>query len=228
MQSNHNGHRKRMKERFRQTGFVGFEPHNILELLLFYSIPQRDTNELAHALMSRFGSISGVLDASYKDLIKVPGISENTATLITMIPQLANVYLNDRNDPGLILDSVEKLGLFLLKKYVGATNERIYLLCLDNKFKLLNCILMGEGSVTKVGLNPRRILEHAIQCSATSIVLAHNHPQGLALPSDADVFMTQKLKQMADIMEITLFDHIIVAEDDFVSLAQSGVFTGGF
>ena len=93
--------------------------------------------------MNRFGSLSGVFDASYEDLVKVKGISANTATLVKMIPQLANAYLNDRNDPGLILDSVE--GERLLSKYIGVTNERIYLLCLDNKRKLLNCTLMGEG-----------------------------------------------------------------------------------
>ena len=161
MDHNHYGHRQRLKDRFLQTGFAGFDPHNILELLLFYSIPQKDTNDLAHELMNRFGSLSGVFDASYEDLVKVKGISANTATLIKMIPQLANAYLNDRNDPGLILDSVEKAGAFLLSKYIGVTNERIYLLCLDNKRKLLNCTLMGEGSLNKVGIHPRRILEQA-------------------------------------------------------------------
>ncbi|MDD3192372.1 MAG: DNA repair protein RadC [Oscillospiraceae bacterium] len=223
MEHNHYGHRQRLRDRFRQTGFVGFDAHGILELLLFYSIPQKDTNELAHELVNRFGSLSGVFDASYEDLLKVKGISDNTATLIKMVPQLAGAYLGDRNDPGLILDSVEKIGAFLLSKYVGVTNEQIYLLCLDNKLKLLNCTLMGEGSLNKVNFHPRRILEQAIQCSASSIVLSHNHPHGTALPSDADILMTRQLYDMAQVLEITLRDHIIVAGDDFISLAQSGI-----
>lgn len=166
-----------------------------------------------------------MFDASYEDLVKVKGISANTATLLKMIPQLANAYLNDRNDPGIILDSAEKAGAFLMSKYVGATNERIYLLCLDNKLKLLNCVLMGEGSLNKVGFHPRRILEQALQCSASAIILSHNHPHGTALPSDADILMTRQLYDMAQVLEITLRDHIIVAGDDFVSLAQSGILT---
>ncbi len=223
MEHQHYGHRRRMRERFHKTGFVGFDAHAILEFLLFYSIPQRDTNELAHELIRRFGSLSGVLDASYEDLLKVPGISDNSATLIKMIPLLANAYLDDRNAPGQILDTTEKIGNFLLSKYIGSTNEQIYLLCLDNKRKLLNCIQMGEGSLTKVGFQPRRILEKAIQCGASAIVLSHNHPHGTALPSDADILVTRQLYEMAKVLEIVLCDHIIVAGDDFVSLAQSGL-----
>ncbi len=223
MKHNHQGHRKRLKERFRQTGFAGFEKHEMLELLLFYSIPQKDTNDLAHDLIEQFGSLSGVFDASYENLLKVNGISDNSATLIKMIPQLANAYLNDRNDPGMILDSVEKAGDFLLSKYVGATNERVYLLCLDNKLKLLNCALVGEGSLNRVNFHPRQILQKALQCSASTIILGHNHPYGTALPSDADILMTRQLYEMAQVLDITLRDHIIVAGDDFVSLAQSGI-----
>ncbi len=223
MKHNHQGHRKRLKERFRQTGFAGFEKHEMLELLLFYSIPQKDTNDLAHDLIEQFGSLSGVFDASYENLLKVNGISDNSATLIKMIPQLANAYLNDRNDPGMILDSVEKAGAFLLSKYVGATNERVYLLCLDNKLKLLNCALVGEGSLNRVNFHPRQIIQKALQCSASTIILGHNHPYGTALPSDADILMTRQLYEMAQVLDITLRDHIIVAGDDFVSLAQSGI-----
>lgn len=222
MEHNHQGHRRRLKERFRQTGFEGFEKHEMLELLLFYGIPQKDTNSLAHSLLEQFGSLSGVFNASYEDLLKVQGISENSATLIKLIPQLAGAYLGDRNDPGLILDSVEKAGVFLLSKYIGVTNERVYLLCLDNKCKLLNCTLAGEGSLSRVNFQPRQILQQALQCSASSIILGHNHPYGTALPSDADVLMTRQLFEMAQVLEITLRDHIIVAGDDFVSLAQSG------
>lgn len=223
MKHNHQGHRKRLKERFRQTGFAGFEKYEMLELLLFYSIPQKDTNDLAHDLIEQFGSLSGVFDASYENLLKVNGISDNSATLIKMIPQLANAYLNDRNDPGMILDSVEKAGAFLLSKYVGATNERVYLLCLDNKLKLLNCALVGEGSLNRVNFHPRQIIQKALQCSASTIILGHNHPYGTALPSDADILMTRQLYEMAQVLDITLRDHIIVAGDDFVSLAQSGI-----
>ena len=176
--------------------------------------------------MTRFGSLSAVFDASYEDLLQVKGISENSATLIKMIPQLANAYLNDRNATGTVMDSVEKVGAFLLNKYVGVTNERIYLLCLDSKLKLINCTVMGEGSLNKVNFSPRRIIEKAIQSSASSIVLAHNHPNGTALPSDADILMTRQLYEMARIMEIDLQDHIIVAGDDFVSLAQTGILSG--
>ncbi|MDD2956497.1 MAG: DNA repair protein RadC [Oscillospiraceae bacterium] len=215
-----------MKNRFLETGLRGFEKHNMLELLLYYSIPRKDTNEIAHELLDTFGSLSGVFDAPIEELMKVKNISQNSAVLIKLIPALGAAYMDDRNSVGIVLNSAERIGAFLVPKFIGKTREQLYLLCLDNKNKLLSCTLIGEGEINKVPMQARKIAEHAFKVSAASVVLAHNHPQGFALPSDQDIFATSAVRKILKPLDIVLLDHIIVAGDDFVSLAQSGLFEG--
>ena len=203
LEKSHEGHRARMKNRFLETGLKGFEKHNILELLLFYSIPRRDTNEIAHELLDTFGSLSGVFDAPVEELTKVKNITLNSAILIKMIPALS--------------------AAFLLPKFVGKTREHFLLLCLDNKNKLLSCTLLGEGELNKVQIQARKIAEYAFKVSASSVVLAHNHPQGFAFPSDQDIYATKSIQKILRPLDITLLDHIIVAGGDFVSLFESGL-----
>lgn len=223
MEKAHDGHRARMKNRFLETGFTGFEKHNILELLLFYSIPRKDTNETAHELLDAFGSISGVFDAPLEELLKIKNITLSSAVLLKMIPALGAVYLDDRNSVGTILNSTEKIGSFLLPKFVGKTKEHFLLLCLDHKNKLLSCTSLGEGELNKVQVKARKIAEYAFKVSASSVVLAHNHPQGFAFPSDQDIYATQSIQRILRPLDIALLDHIIVAGGDFVSLYESGL-----
>ena len=141
----HTNHRERLKKRFLTEGLDHFEPHNVLELLLFYAIPQKDTNELAHALIERFGSLSEVFDASFEELITVPGIKEHSATLIKMIPSLARQYMVDKNGNTERLMTVEKLGEYFVNKYIGVNVETVYLLLLDNKYEVIECILVHDA-----------------------------------------------------------------------------------
>lgn len=220
----HEGHRQRLKERFLQEGLGAFQPHNALELLLFYALPQRDTNVLAIRLIQQFGSLSGVMDASFEDLIHVPGVGEHTAILIKLIPQMGKLYLNDKLDDGHIIVDADTAGEYLLPKFFGVTEEEVYLVCLDSKGKVLSCSLICEGTVNATQITVRLIVEQAVRVRAVSVVLAHNHPQGFALPSNDDIRSTLKIKDALDSIGIRLLDHIIVAQDDFVSLADSGVF----
>lgn len=222
----HEGHRERMRARFLKTGLDGFDDHTALELLLFYSIPRGDTNGIAHRLMERFGSFSGVLDASIEELQKVPGIGERSAFLLKMIPEFSRRYQEDRHSMGTILDSSEKIGNYLRNKYIGRTNEVVYLICLDNKKKLLYCDILTEGTINSAPITVRSIVEIAMRVGAASVVISHNHPQGFALPSADDIATTQKLRTALQMVSVELLDHIIVAQDDFVSLADSGLFAG--
>ena len=106
----HEGHRQRLKNRFLTEGLDSFETHNILELLLFYSIPQRDTNGIAHKLLDTFGSLKGVFEADFEELIKIDGIKENTATLLKLIPEVARAYFHEEMDEQKIFDTAEKIG----------------------------------------------------------------------------------------------------------------------
>jgi DNA repair protein RadC len=218
----HEGHRKRVRSRFLSEGLSNFQPHNALELLLFYSVPRRDTNELAHRLMENFGTLSGVLEADFEELLKIEGISENTATLLKLIPELAKYYQLDRQNKKDKLDTYDKIGKFMLPYFLGEKDEAVYLLCLDSKLNCIGCSCLRRGSVNSASINARLLANAALKVNAVSVVLAHNHPGGLAIPSAEDISTTYTLIETLKPLGICLLDHIIVADNDFVSLALSG------
>lgn len=220
--SEHDGHRKRLKARFVKSGLDDFEPHNALELLLFYAIPRKDTNPIAHRLIDRFGSFSAVFDAKPEELAKVEGITENTAVLISMIPQLARKYLEDKADARNLIGSFNDIGTYLLPKFVGRTVETIILAALDNKNKIISCSIIAEGENDRASLSKRKVMEEAIRVGATRVIIAHNHPRGFAVPSKEDLILTKEVYFLLKSVDIELVDHIIFAEDDFVSLSASG------
>jgi len=219
----HDGHRKRLKARFIKSGLDDFEPHNVLELLLFYSVPRKDTNPLAHRLINRFGSLSGVFDAKPEELMKVDGITENTAVLISMVPQVARKYLEDKAEAKNVIGSFFDIGTYLMPKFVGRTVETVMLASLDNKNKIISCSIVAEGESDRANLSKRKIMEEAMRVDATRVILAHNHPRGFAVPSAEDIYLTEEIYSLLKTVGIELVDHIIFAEDDFVSLAASGI-----
>ncbi|MEM1483971.1 DNA repair protein RadC [Oscillospiraceae bacterium PP1C4] len=225
MPSIHEGHRQRLKDRFLKRGLDDFEPHNVLELLLFYAVPQRDTNDLAHRLLKHFGSLSAVFDANFDDLCKVDGVGKNTATLIKMIPDLFRRYQDDYNKEGVVLTDIAQMGEFLRPKFIGRTKEHIFLLCLDNKGSVVYADFIIEGTINSAPLYTRNILEIAMRCQATSAILAHNHPKGLAIPSNADLISTRSVYDALEVAKIKLIDHFIFAGSDYTSLRNSGFFT---
>ena len=220
----HEGHRQRLKERFLREGLDNFEEHQVLELLLFYGIPQRDTNEIAHELIREFGSLPNVLEASPEDLRKVKYIGDNVATLFQLITAVARYYQVSRAMREVILASIDACGKYLVPFFHSRQNETVFLLCLDAKCKVLCCEKVGEGSVNSAGIPIRKIVEMALKANATSVILAHNHPSGLAIPSGEDIQTTRRVALALDAVEIGLVDHIIVADNDWVSLSQSGLY----
>jgi len=217
----HAGHRSRVKEEFLRRGLDSFPEHRVLELLLFYAIPQGDTNELAHRLMERFGSLSGVLDASIEDLCAVPGVGEHTATLLRMIPGLCGRYVASRSRVDGIVDSSARVREVLEPYFFGARNEMVYLLCLDGKRKVLGVRKITEGSINAAEVTTRRITEEAMSLRATAVILAHNHVSGLAIPSQEDCSTTRYLKQVLEPVGIELLDHVVFCDDDMVSMKDS-------
>lgn len=220
----HDGHRQRMKERFHKEGLDHFEKHQVLELLLFYCIPRVDTNEIAHNLLKRFGTVSAVLEAAPAELRKVEGIGENAAQFLHLIMEVMRFCSVERNAANDILTTVEQCGNYMIPYFQGRRNETVFLLCLDAKCKVISCKMVGEGSINSAGVPIRRVVEMALGEGATSVVLAHNHPSGLAVPSDEDKSTTIRLARALSAVEITLVDHVVIADDDFVSLAQSGLY----
>ena len=218
------GHRKRLRQRFREEGLDHFEEVSVLELLLFYAKPRIDTKGLARELLNRFGSLSRVLEATPAELETVEGVGESISTLLTLVPQLGRYYLVNRSENPKILNSTEKYGKFLVDNFHGRREESVFLLCLDAKCKMLACQMVGQGSVSSANVPIRKIVELALAANATTVILAHNHPSGLAIPSEEDKEATERLAMALSAMDIILADHVVVADSDFVSLAHSGVF----
>lgn len=218
----HEGHRERMRKRFREEGLDMFTDIQALELLLYYTIPRRDTNLIAHNLLERFGSFSQVLEAPVEELVKVEGVGENTAVFLHLIPQAGRFYMRDRTDNVKVLPTLESCADFLVPRFIGRRVEMVFLLCMDAKCKVLSCRKISEGSVNTAGISVRKIVEQALAAGASSVVIAHNHPGGLAIPSNEDIQTTEKIADSLRALDIHLVDHIIVADGDYVSLAQSG------
>lgn len=220
----HDGHRQRLKDRFLREGLDHFEEHQVLELLLFYCIPRVDTNPIAHDLLTRFGSLAGVLDAPADELKKIPGIGDNAATLLSMISPLSRFYMVSAARQNKVLPRLEDCWNYLIPQFHGKRNETVYILCLDAKCRMLCCRELGEGSVNSAAVPIRKIVEYALTANASTVLLAHNHPSGLAIPSQEDVQATHRVAAALSAVDIILEDHIVVADDDFVSLRESGFY----
>ena len=218
----HDGHRAHMRKRFLAGGLEGYADHEALELLLYYAIPRRDTNPIAHALMERYGSLSAVLSAPVEDLQKVEGIGESAAILIRLAPLLCRKARLEDAARATALNSTERAGKYLIELFAQEKREILYQLCLDQKGKLLACKRLSAGSANGADLDVRLLVENAVLTSASAVILSHNHPSGMAAPSADDYSATDRAKAALETVGVRLVDHIIVAGRDFLSMADSG------
>ncbi len=217
----HDGHRARTKKEFLSRPDA-FPDHKLLELLLFYANPRGDTNPTAHALIDRFGSLSGVLDALPEDLVKVPGVGEHTVVLLKAAKALGGRYLYSRSEAGERIHKAGDAAPILRPYFFGARGERVCLLCLDGKGKCLGVRMVGEGNVNAVDVTTRGVLEAALSLNSARVILAHNHVSGLALPSAEDKVTTVHLAKVLAAVGVEMWDHQIYTDDDMVSLRESG------
>lgn len=216
----HTGHRKRVRDSFLKRDLDSMPAHEILELLLFYSQPRGDTNELAHELINTFGSLEGVLSADYEDLMKVKGVGESTAVLLVLFSRLSIKYvslLGEEKDFTDKSDVVEMLKM----RYKGEKNELVLAAFYDSRGKYLNTVPISGGSINEATFKPRELAQAALRCNASRVILAHNHPQGFAVPSSADVQATKAVRAILMPLDIELTDHIIVAGEDSFSMSES-------
>lgn len=221
MSSIHEGHRKRLKGEFLARP-DSFPDHKLLELLLFYANPRGDTNPIAHALMERFGSVAGVLDATPEELAKVPGVGEHAISLLKTVKETTGRYLAARTSMEEIVRTTDDADGILRPYFFGARDERVFLLCMDGKGKNLGVRKIGEGSVNAAEVTTRKVVEAALSLNASHVILAHNHVSGLALPSDEDKATTRYLAKVLRTVGVVLLDHLIFSDDDMVSLRDSG------
>lgn len=212
-----------MKQRFLEHGDRIFDDYQLLELLLYYAVPRRDTNPLAHELMERFGSLSGVLEAGPEELRQLSWVSDSVVVLFELLPQLMRRYQESAANPDGRISSVEDAAAYLRPYFFGLRKERAYLLSVSAKGRVLGCDFLGGGTDTSVGIDPRQLVEIALRHHAAWVVLAHSHPSGIAMPSGADIQVTRACRQVLRPLRIELRDHLIFADDDYVSLRDSNL-----
>jgi len=219
----HAGHRQRLRDRYARAGFDGFAPHEVLELLLTYAIPRRDTKPIARALLGRFGSLAGVLAAEKAELMAVPGIGEQAATLLTMLLPLMRLYQQSQLEQMPDLSRAEQRRAYCRALLMGERYERLYVLALDASGRLLGKRLISSGDEGETAVYPRLIVSALLRAGAAGAVLCHNHPDGNSAPSRADIEMTKALAHMLRPLGIALHDHLIVGADSCLSLAAQGL-----
>lgn len=219
----HEDHRKRMRERFLQSGFDGFSNHEILEFLLYYSIPRGDTNELAHRMMERFGSIRNILEASPDELTEMDGIGEHSAILFKLTCEALRRYAGDMLVVPPSFHTLSAVSEYLCRKFVGLGTEHVYMMLLSNRLSLIDCCKIAEGTVNNSLLPIRKITEKTLFRKASVVVLAHNHPNGYAMPSESDINVTRQVIEILNPMGVTLLEHLIVADDRVFPILHNGL-----
>ena len=219
----HDGHRKRMRERFKEVGFDGFSDYNVVEMLLFYSQSRKDTNELAHKLLDEFHSLPELLEADYESLVGIEGVGENTAVLLKLIPAISRRYMEESSLPKQRIVEPSDAAGYLMAKYMYETKEIAYALFLSSSGRIISCKRISEGVVNGTELSVRQLVETAVKSKASGVIISHNHPHGVAAPSKEDEKATPVIKKALGLVDITLLDHIIVAGNTYCSFVNLGI-----
>ena len=219
----HKGHRERVRDCFMEEGLDSFKDHEVLELLLFYCVRQKDTNELAHRMLKEYGTLHDLLEAHPRDIARRCGVSINTATLISLCVPLARRYMKRKWGNRPVLNSSSRAGEYALSLFAGRVYEAFFAICLDSQNRVNHAALVHEGTINEAPVYPRIIVETALRHKANSVILAHNHPGGSLKPSVADIEVTKKIYSALLPISIRVVDHIIIAGERYTSFAEQGI-----
>ena len=220
--SPHLGHRRRMKQRFVSNGIDSFLDHEILELLLTYAIPRKDTKPLAWQLIKHFGSISNVLDADEMSLMDVDGIGPHTAQFLKLLRGVIKRYMHADLPQHISMKNPQEVLDYCQASLAGKKEEFLEVLLLSVRFTLKSARVIATGSIDQILIEPRQILRWALKENAAAIILVHNHPSGDPSPSPEDIQMTQQLVQAAKLLNIQVLDHLIVSKGAYYSFLAHG------
>jgi DNA repair protein RadC len=212
------GHRERLRDKYRDHGDTSLADYEILELLLFRSIPRRDTKPLAKALLARFGSLAGVFGAPASLLQEVKGIGESVALDLKLVATVGQRILRSELREKQVLSSWSSVIDYCHAVMAYESREQFRILFLDKRNALIADEIQGKGTVDHTPVYPREVVRRALELSATAIILVHNHPSGDPTPSRADIDMTKTIVDTAKPLGITVHDHIIIGKDGHASL----------
>ena len=220
----HSAHRQRVRRAFIQSGTGNIPDRGLLEFLLFYAIPRRDTNNLAALLLEKYGSLKAVLDAPYDELIKIEGIGESAALLLSSLPEISKRYGGEKSSPKAIYEPGEAES-FVSGLFKETGKEEFYIICVDAAGRAVACEKLASGDDSSVRVDKKAMLKTAFENDADSVILAHNHPKGEAAPSAADIELTKDAARLLAETGIRLADHIIYGRGGCLSLASTAKFS---
>ena len=218
----HSDHRRRMRERVRRDGLESLAEHEALEYVLFFVIPRQNTNPIAHALLARFGTFANVLEADEAELAQVDGVGAAAAHFLHTLSEVDRYYLTSRLRTRPRLSTSEDLFNYLVPLFRGLRQERLLMLALDDRRRLLRTIWLDAGSASDVNFDVRRIAAEAVRAGAANVVLAHNHPDGTVLPSWDDIHSTAQVAKGLALLQVRLLDHIILSQNETLSFRDTG------
>ena len=218
----HDGHRDRMRKKYMEHGAEIFERHEMLEMLLYYAVPRKDTNKLAHELINSFGSLSGVFDAP-PHLLKSMGLTTNVIVLLKLIPDMMSIYLEERERDLRNKIMPDDMHEIFKCKFFGKTREMLYLVLFDSKFNEIYSGLVSKGDLRHVEIDIRNICQTALMYNARYAVLSHNHLNGSSLPSYNDIYYTAAVNEALAKIGVTLAEHYVVAGTESLSFTNAGV-----
>ena len=220
MRELHRQHRKRHKERFLELCGADFQTHELVELLLFYAIPRKNTNSIAHELCERFGTIEKMAEASIDELKLVHGIGDNSAILIKLILSFAQKYIDEKNKEPKRIETLEKAVAYGKNITFGAIKEVVYATFTDNSLNVIDTSLVAIGTIDEAKPLIRNIIELCILKRASALVLFHNHPHGGTEASEADINFTSLLERELDLIGINLVEHIVIDNSEFNTILR--------
>lgn len=219
----HANHRKRFKNKFLNNGLLGFDDHEVLELMLYFSIPQKDTNPIAHRLLDEFHSFSNVFDASFNELCKIDGIKEHSALLIKLIPEIMKRCNQDKCKEITTIRDQRMVKDYIIRKYNCSEIEQFFIICLRADNSIIDSTVLSSGTCSKVEIQIRELTNYVLKNNCTKIIISHNHPTSSAEPSDDDLIMTHKLVSSCILNDIEIADHVIISTEDVFSFKKSGL-----
>lgn len=204
----HAGHRKRLRDKYIRSGIDSLDHHEALEVLIGYSIPRRETNSIAHRLINEFGSLKNVFRADFNELVKIDGVGEMTAALITLCGDIMDIS-RETNYDEIILNSYDAVDEFCCNLFKYSTSEKFAVLFLDSSRKLLSYEIVSRGSVNSTEASIMKVLRYVMKHEPSAIILAHNHPSGNLEPSSEDIAITNKIYKAVENLGVEFIDHVI-------------------
>lgn len=223
----HEGHRERMRSRFLQEGGDGLANHEMLEMLLYGTIPRGDTNEIAHQLLNEFGSLTNLIEADPREISRVEGVGMKSAVFLSLLHELVRRYEKEKREKKTELTSVFLSADYCRGLLAYRPMECFYAIYLDSRRKVLRADKLAEGSVNDVSISPRVVVEKALRYKATSVLLCHNHPSGTVKPSFEDIQLTAELKKLLEPLGVEVVDHIIIGDHQYFSFLQNDLMGKG-